>query len=135
MTTGEKIQRLRKARGMTQEALAAKLSVSRQAVSRWELNEVLPEAENLVQLSRALQTSIDHLLTDDPPPQASDPAAPVETEDRKRSKWKLAALVLFLLFNAVLFAVTRSRLVLGVAAVLLLDGYLLSLLIAFLRRR
>lgn len=130
MTTGEKIQRLRKARGMTQEALAAKLSVS-----RWELNEVLPEAENLVQLSRALQTSIDHLLTDDPPPQASDPDTSAETEARKRSRWKLAALVLFLLFNAVLFAVTRSRLVLGVAAVLLLDGYLLSLLIAFLRRR
>lgn len=135
MTTGEKIQRLRKARGMTQEALAAKLSVSRQAVSRWELNEVLPEAENLVQLSRTLQTSIDHLLTDDPPPQASSPDTPAETEDRKRSGWKLAALVLFLLFNAVLFAVTRSRLVLGVAAVLLLDGYLLSLLISFLRRR
>lgn len=37
MTTGQKIQTLRKQRGLTQEQLAQRLEVSRQAVSRWEL--------------------------------------------------------------------------------------------------
>ena len=38
MTTGQKIQALRKQRGLTQEQLAQRLEVSRQAVSRWELD-------------------------------------------------------------------------------------------------
>ena len=37
MTFGEKLQRLRKGRGVSQETLAAELGVSRQAISRWEL--------------------------------------------------------------------------------------------------
>ena len=51
MTLGEKLQRLRKARGMSQEELAAQMGVSRQAVSRWELNIALPDTENVVRLS------------------------------------------------------------------------------------
>ena len=62
MTTGQKIQTLRKRQGMTQEQLAQRLGVSRQAVSRWELDEVLPETANLLPLSRALGVSVDSLL-------------------------------------------------------------------------
>ena len=51
MHFGEKLVMLRKARGMTQEQLAAALSISRQAVSKWELGEAVPETENIVQLS------------------------------------------------------------------------------------
>ena len=43
MTFGEKLHRLRREKGMSQEALAGKLGVSRQAVSRWELGEVVPD--------------------------------------------------------------------------------------------
>lgn len=50
MTTGEKIQTLRKKQGLTQEQLAQGLGVSRQAVSRWELDEALPETANLLPL-------------------------------------------------------------------------------------
>ena len=41
MTFGEKLYRLRKERGMSQEALAQELGVSRQAISRWELGDSL----------------------------------------------------------------------------------------------
>ena len=61
MTTGEKIQTLRKKQGLTQEQLAQGLGVSRQAVSRWELDEALPETANLLPLAKALGCSIDWL--------------------------------------------------------------------------
>lgn len=62
MTTGEKILTSRKKQGLTQEQLAQNLGVSRQAVSRWELDEALPESSNLLPLSKALGCSIDWLL-------------------------------------------------------------------------
>ena len=52
MTFGEKLQMLRARRGLSQDALAEVLDVSRQAVSRWERNETLPETEKVIRLSR-----------------------------------------------------------------------------------
>jgi transcriptional regulator with XRE-family HTH domain len=65
MTLGEKIYRLRKARGMSQEELASHLAVSRQAVSKWELTESIPDTENIVQISRLFGVSTDYLLVED----------------------------------------------------------------------
>ncbi len=64
MTTGEKITTLRKEKGISQEALAEKLAVSRQAVSKWENDTAVPTTENLVQLSKIFDTNIDFFLTD-----------------------------------------------------------------------
>ena len=52
MTLSEKILDLRKQQGMSQENLAEKLGVSRQAVSRWEVGSALPDSSNIRQLSR-----------------------------------------------------------------------------------
>lgn len=65
MTFGEKLQRLRKENKMSQEDLASKITVSRQAVSKWELNESVPDTENIIQLSKILGVSIDYLLNDE----------------------------------------------------------------------
>jgi len=62
MTLGEKIQVLRKQSGMSQEQLAEHITISRQAISRWELNESVPDIENIVQLSRIFGVSTDYLL-------------------------------------------------------------------------
>jgi transcriptional regulator with XRE-family HTH domain len=62
MIIGEKIQQLRKSMNLTQEQLAEKLGVSRQAVSKWELGEALPDIENIVLLSKVFQVSTDYLL-------------------------------------------------------------------------
>lgn len=62
MTTGEKIAALRKEKGITQEALAERLGVARQSVSRWEMDAAFPETEKLIKLSRILECSIDFLL-------------------------------------------------------------------------
>ena len=51
MLLGEKLKKLRKARGLSQEQLADRLNVSRQAISKWELGESTPDTDNLVALS------------------------------------------------------------------------------------
>jgi transcriptional regulator with XRE-family HTH domain len=62
MTFGEKLKRLREDAGLTQARLADKLSVSRQAVTKWESDKGLPDIENLKRLSALLDTSVDSLL-------------------------------------------------------------------------
>ncbi|HEY8348416.1 MAG TPA: helix-turn-helix domain-containing protein [Clostridia bacterium] len=64
MTTGEKIAFLRKRKGLTQEQMAEILEVSRQSVSRWEIDMAFPETEKLIKLSRLLECSIDYLLNE-----------------------------------------------------------------------
>ena len=62
MTFGEKIQALRKDAGLSQEELAEKLDVSRQAISKWERGAGYPETEKLVRMSRLFGVSLDYLL-------------------------------------------------------------------------
>ena len=62
MTTGQKIAALRRERGMTQDALAEALSVTRQAVSKWEADAALPETGKLLPLARLLGCTADYLL-------------------------------------------------------------------------
>lgn len=61
-TVGKKLAALRKARGLSQEKLAEELLVSRQAISRWELDTVIPGADNLGILSKAFGITVDQLL-------------------------------------------------------------------------
>ena len=62
---GTKISFCRKKAGLSQEALATRLNISRQAVSRWETGEAVPDTEKIVQLSRLFQVSTDYLLLDE----------------------------------------------------------------------
>lgn len=65
MTFGEKIQKLRKEAGLSQEELSYQLGVSRQAVSKWERDNGYPETEKIVRMSRLFNVSLDYLLNDD----------------------------------------------------------------------
>lgn len=65
MTFGEKLQKLRKEKGWTQEQLASQISISRQALSKWELGTAIPDTENVVQISKLFQVSTDYLLYDE----------------------------------------------------------------------
>lgn len=62
ITLGEKLKSARKRIGLTQEQLAEKLLVSRQAITKWEADKGMPDIENLKQLSKLLDISIDYLL-------------------------------------------------------------------------
>lgn len=64
MTMGEKMQKLRKQKNWSQETLAEKLGVSRQAVSLWERGESMPEIDKLIPLARLFGVTADYLLDD-----------------------------------------------------------------------
>jgi len=74
----EKLYELRRASGMSQEELAEKLGVSRQAVSKWESGATQPELPKLIELSKIYQVSVDALLSLEhaKKQQDSSPAAP-----------------------------------------------------------
>ncbi|MBP1915314.1 helix-turn-helix domain-containing protein [Lederbergia galactosidilytica] len=64
MTFGEKIQKLRKEQGISQEELSFQLQVSRQAISKWENDKGYPETEKIIKMSKIFQVSLDDLLND-----------------------------------------------------------------------
>ena len=59
-----RLQKLRKENGYSQEELADKLGISRQAVSKWERAESSPDTDNLIILARLYNMSLDELLYD-----------------------------------------------------------------------
>ncbi len=67
MSVSEKISQLRKNKGLSQEALAEQLGVSRQTVLKWESGEAVPDTDNIISLSRLFNVSTDSLLIDEEP--------------------------------------------------------------------
>lgn len=64
MNFAEKLLNLRTQYGYSQEALAEKLNVSRQAISKWELGTTLPETDKVITISNFFEVSTDYLLKD-----------------------------------------------------------------------
>lgn len=62
MTLGKKLQELRKKESLSQERFAEMMQVSRQAVSKWELDQSLPELDKLVDISNYYDVSMDFLV-------------------------------------------------------------------------
>ena len=91
MTLGQRIQELRKQHNLSQEALGEKLGVSRQAISRWEMDGAVPEVDKLIAMSKLFGISLDELLglkTSAPKPKLSWP---------RHKRMASAALVVLLL--------------------------------------
>lgn len=64
MSIGEKLKEGRKKAGLSQEQLAEKLCVSRQAITKWESNRGMPDIGNVQNISKLFGVSIDYLLDD-----------------------------------------------------------------------
>lgn len=101
MTMGEKIQLLRKKQNWSQETLAEKLSVSRQAVSLWERDESQPELDKLLKLAKIFSVTTDYLIDDS----VTEVASPVlcsktslQNNPEKRAKRHITELFLLATF-------------------------------------
>ena len=123
MTLGEKLTQARKAAGLTQADAAAKLNVSRQAVSRWERGQSKPSAEKLLALGGLYGISIDQLLntgnveapaveTVSAPPEVEPREAVIPEKRRTRAwlKYAAAALCWALLMLAALLLLKKPDL-------------------------
>ena len=76
----DKLIKLRKNKGISQEELAEMMDVSRQAISRWELGSTLPDVPNLLKISEIFGVSTDYLVHDD---YESDEDIPIAKEKEK----------------------------------------------------
>ncbi len=100
MDIAEKIIKLRKANGWSQEDLAEKLNVSRQAISRWENGTALPDAQNVLQISKLFNVTTDYLLHDDYESDDDIPAVQTATKETqvllsKKKRLHLIAAICF----------------------------------------
>ncbi len=78
----ENIYQLRKKARLSQEQLAERLQVSRQAVSKWESGASVPESEKLVAISRFFQVSLDELMGEDTPKSQGKESLPSQPSNR-----------------------------------------------------
>lgn len=93
MTLGESIYYYRKRSGMSQEALAERVGVSRQAVSRWELGDTTPEVGKLMALAEAFGITTDQLLSGKEPKEPSPGEGPVPNSEWDKLPGFLARMI------------------------------------------
>lgn len=111
MTLSDKIMTLRRQKGWSQEELADRLGVSRQAVSKWESGTAQPELGKVAELARLLGVRVDDLLCDETPavPDADIPAERHVTSEEagtylsliRRVAWPMSIAVMFLVFSPI----------------------------------
>ncbi len=88
MTLGNSLYNARKARGLSQEAVAERLGVSRQTISKWELDETLPDICQAKKLSSLYQVTLDELIDFDAEAnQIKDMINAVSEETQRKIDW------------------------------------------------
>ena len=128
MTIAEKIKQLRKDNSMTQEDLAEKLNVSRQTISKWETSITIPDADNIVAISKLFNITTDELLD-----------YRVETVQKKKQFIMDMAVLLFGIIGFIVFAILlMTNQIDETSSVITINGYgiaailFLILIIAFI---
>lgn len=93
MTFSEKLLKLRKGKGLSQEQLAEQLNVSRQAISKWESGSSIPESEKLLALSDYFQVSLDDLLKEGAEVDSPVSEAPLKASHPNKAQWILGLVI------------------------------------------
>lgn len=95
MALSDKLYMIRKKSGLSQEQLAEQLSVSRQAISKWESGQSVPESEKLIAISNYFDVSLDYLLKDENENESNDNAPETGTiqNTSDRTNWFLGVII------------------------------------------
>lgn len=105
MTVGEKILNLRKARGWSQEELAERVGVTRQAVSRWESGSAKPDADKIIAICDLFGVTADYLLRDMNNGMTAQQENELLPVTKKVPFRRLSGMILILVCAAVLLAI------------------------------
>ena len=110
MELKEKLVALRKEKGLTQLAVAEKLDVSRQAISRWESGMALPSTDNLKCLGALYGVPVDYLINEatERPVSEGDNKKIEDQQRRKRLLRGIVAIISVILIGAVFFYIVVS---------------------------
>lgn len=108
MTLGKKLQSLRKEMGLSQDALANQLYVTRQSVSQWENDRTMPSVDLLIKISEIFDTTVDALLGKPETESIPQPIAQAKTLTDKKSiktamRYEFSTAVIVLVSMALLF--------------------------------
>ena len=131
MEFNEKLQELRKQKGLTQEELAKSLYVSRTAISKWESGRGYPNIESLKAIAKFFSITVDELLS-------TDEILTIAEEDNKQKEMRLRNIIFGLLdlSNAMLFVLplfaSKANGAIESASLLSLSGVQSYLKIAYL---
>lgn len=117
MSLGKKIQSLRKKQGLSQEELAERLVVTRQTISKWELEQSTPELQYISQISEIFGVTTDYLIKDnivepDPTGKENDDARQADQALQiKKHQWRFLGIVLMVLGLIIVNALIVSSIV------------------------
>ena len=102
----DQIKEIRKKEGLTQEELALKLSVTRQAVSNWETGKNLPDIEILINISNVFNISLDQLIKGD----NMEKKLIKDGSDTRRARYNMVMVIIgaFLLCMGVMMIVIKG---------------------------
>jgi transcriptional regulator with XRE-family HTH domain len=109
MNLNEKIYAYRKQLNLSQEALADKLNVSRQAVSKWESGQAKPDIDNLIVMAQLFKVTLDELITDKTP-QAADIALHLTAQKRQFLRIGVITVITFLAIGALTVSLLLQQL-------------------------
>ena len=90
MALAEKLYELRKKSNLSQEQLAEQLGVSRQAISKWESDQSVPEGDKLITISNYFQVSLDYLMKEENAHSEIGAIEPIPVKSEKTGKERKA---------------------------------------------
>lgn len=114
MTIGIRIEKERKRLKLTQEELAAALNVSRQSISKWEQDAVMPDLENIINLSKVLGVSVEYLTMG----KENDNSVKLSIKDYIA----VGIGIIFVIFSLVMIIINRDSLS-QTSSIIYLNGY------------
>lgn len=109
MSMSNRLQDLRQKAELSQEDLAERIGVSRQAISKWEGEQTNPDIENIIRLSEVYNTSTDYILKGTQPTviQASDKSAQIRQRKRQNLHYLIVSIVISFLAIGFVFALSQ----------------------------